>query len=149
MKNFLRLLPMFALAVFLSACATDDKSIVPISLRTKINTIYVVDNPAATEENENLQPAIIGQLSAMGFVPMVVSSSEVSPEDYVLTYSARMTGRNIKTLSYLRIEVRKGGRVVGYAFSDASTSIDKYDNTDARVHPLMYGIFEYVMGTHN
>jgi len=144
MKHFLRFLPLLALAAFLSACATNDMSIVPIALRTKIEMIYVVNNPAVAEDNELLQPEIVGQLSAMGFVPIVISGAEVLPDDYVLTYSARMSGHTVKTLSYLKIEVRKGGRVVGYAFSDAESSVDKYGSTEERVSPLMNGLFEYV-----
>lgn len=147
MKHFLRILPFLALTFFLTACATDDKSIVPVSLRTKIDTIYVVENPEVSAENENLQPEIVSELVAMGFVPVIVSGAEVSPEDYVLTYSARMSGRTIKTIAFLKIEVRKAGRVVGYAFSDASTSMDRYDKTSGRVKVLMDGIFEYTRHT--
>jgi hypothetical protein len=145
MKSFLRAFPFLAMALFMAACATDDKSIVPIPLRTKIHTIYVVENPKAMAENELLQPEIIGQLSAMGFMPMVVSdASSVSPDDYVLTYSARVSGRTIKTLSYLRVDVKQGKRAVGYAFSDAGGTVDEYGETSARVKSLFDGLFEYV-----
>jgi hypothetical protein len=144
MFTFLRALPFFALAVLFAACATDDRTVVSIPLHTPIETIYVVNNPAVSAENDNLQPAIVGQLSAMGFLPIIVDSAEVAPQDYILTYSARMAGHSVRTMIYLSIEVRKDGRNVGYAFSDASTSADKFGSTEDRVRPLMNGIFQYV-----
>lgn len=144
MITLLRTLPFLALSLFLTACATDNRTIVSIPLHTPVETIYVVDNPDVSAENDNVRPAIVGQLSAMGFLPILVESADVAPQDYVLTYTVRMSGHSVRAISYLRIEVSKAGRNVGYAFSDASSSPDKYGATDERIRPLLNGIFQYV-----
>ena len=143
MKNLFATLPFLAVAFFLAACATDDRSVVSIPLRTHIETIYVVDNSAAVE-NENLLPAIVSQLAGKGILPVLVKNADNLPEDYVLTYSGRMTGHTLRTLADLRIEVRKGGRLLGYGFTDAAGSMDRYDSTADRVRSLLDGIFKYV-----
>lgn len=143
MKNLFAALPFIAMALFFAACATDDRSVVSIPLRTHIETIYVVDNSASVD-NENLLPAIVSQLAGKGMLPVLVRSADNLPEDYILTYSGRMTGHTFRTLADLRIEVRKGGRLLGYGFTEAAGSADRYGSTADRVKFLLDGIFKYV-----
>ena len=141
--KFLRLIPLFVITLLLSACATEDSSIMSIAPTEKIGAVYVVNDPATMEVNENVLPEIASQLAVRGYVPIIVLAGDVPPDACQLTFSARMTGHTIKTLTYLRIDIRRGKRMLGSGFSDASNSVDRFSNTGERVRALMDGIFRY------
>ena len=142
MKSRAFVFPVFALLfAILSGCATEEQSIVPVPLRSNIGILYVVENPDAGVDA--LLPELIGQLSAMGFDVMVAKDGEVPEDDYSVVYQTRLSGQSVKSLSYLRISVKKGNRVVGYAFSDAHGSLSRFGSTGEKLKPLLDGLFEY------
>jgi hypothetical protein len=141
MKTLARICPILVFLAFLAGCATNDSSIAPVSIREHIKTLFVVDNPKV--DVEALLPELVNQLSAMGFEVIVVDEASVPEGGYSITYSARQSGQTVKTLTYLRIEVRKGGRLLGYAFSDAENSFDRYGKTADKLRPMLQGLFEY------
>lgn len=133
-------LPIFAalLAVVLalSACSSQDINVVPVPLSAKLEAIYIIDG--GTQWPMELQPALVGKLSEMGFVPVLVNSAAEVPEgEAALTCAIRFTKRNVATVEYLRIDIRRGGRLLGYATSDASGGLPAFGTVAEHVNPLL------------
>jgi hypothetical protein len=130
-----------AILLCLSACSSGEFTAVPVPLHTDVGAIYVVD--AGTTWPDALAPAIVGKLAEMGFFTQVASADEVPEGAITLTCAIRMSKRTIPTVNYLRFDVRRSGRILGYAiFDDGGTPA--FGTMSDRVDPLLARLFAFV-----
>lgn len=130
-----------AVLLFLSACSTGEFTAVPVPLHTEIGAVTIVDGGAAWPDE--LLPAIVEKLAGMGFFTQVVDADQVPEGATTLTCTIRMTKRTIPTVSYARFDVRRGGRILGYAiFDDQGTPA--LGTVADRADPLLARLFAFV-----
>jgi hypothetical protein len=142
MKLLKRLFPVVLILAFASACASADLSVAPVPMKTKIDLLFIVNNPKV--EIEALLPDLVNEIAAMG-IPVMISEADKLPAGCInLTYDARQSGGTIKTLSYLRINVRRDGRTIGYAYTDVGVGLGRMGTTAEKLQPLLNQLFEFV-----
>jgi len=130
-----------AILLCLSACSSGEFPAVPVPLHTDVGAVYVVDGGTAWPDE--LAPAIVGKLAEMGFFTQVAGADEVPEGSTTLTCSIRMTKRTIPTVSYVRFDVRKEGRLLGYAIFD-DNGVPALGTVADRIDPLLARLFAFV-----
>jgi hypothetical protein len=146
MKNIVKsFLPFFAIAALLAACSSSgDVSCMPLPMRSRIDTLYIVNDPNA--KVEVVFPQLVRRLNDMGYHVEVVEPGTAPDDGYALKYEIRF-GKKLKTLDYVKLEVVHNKRVVGYVTSDSSDDHEKYNSYDARIKPLVDRLFQFAKPT--
>lgn len=150
MKRSIPSLLFLLLALFLGACASPNQnnSIVPVSMRDRIESIYVEANPKV--DIPALLPDMLRSLSAMGFVVFIVDPGTAPEGVPVLSYEVRIGGgTNVQTITFLKVELRRNGRLLGCGVFDSSSGINQFGSTAEKLEPLLRGMFEYVRPKKN
>jgi len=125
-----------------AACSSfpGDVTCVPLPIRCKISTIYIVNDSAT--KNENFENDLVKQLVSMGYHVENAEPGTVPDDGYALKYEARY-GKSLSTLNYIKIEVSHGKSVVGYIISDASDAPAKYGSAAERMKPVIDRLFQF------
>jgi len=135
---FYKLVLSIFLVGVLGACAIN-KNIVPLEKPEAIKNICIKENPKILMK-EGFLPELESQLHSHGIKTSIFTNKIPSDCRYTLEYTANWQWDMAMYLTYMHIEIRDAGNVIGSVEYDARRgggNMNKFGHTSEKMRPLL------------